>query len=315
MTTTRDRYLEPYRSLVIDDGHADLMAALLEWCDGQCTCLEGVKPHVRHVVEAATFAYFCSPADTTADELLFLAKDTMIFFLADDGPRADREELRRFLHGSGPAGRGETSAWYRTLIAEMRAAGLRTADYDAASAEMLQAMAREQEVNPCRLPVAQFWAIRRPTFATGPFLACWVALRHRDLHVRAGRAWSELGLLTLAIDAMILTNDLGSLERDIRPRTPSSPANLNYVLIPHPGLASFDARVEAAIDLANRRLDQIEHRLALAEEAATAMLEPRLVERARFCVTLVSGNLDTTLHLSHRYPGAATRLRRLRRLD
>jgi Terpene synthase family 2, C-terminal metal binding len=313
-TANYDRYLEPYRAQMLDDRHAELTRALLEWCAGQCTCLARVTPHVHQVFESATFAYFCAPSDTTPDESLFLAKDTQIFFLADEGPVGELEEFRAYLEGSAAAGRGELTAWYVTLLSEMRAAGLRTTDYNTATRDMCAAIAQERGVNPHQLQAAQYLALRRRSIAGGPYTACWIALRHRHLDDHAARLWAELDLLGLANEAVLLTNDLGSLEQDLRPRSLNQPASLNYALIKHPGLTTLDTRIEATIDLANRRAAQIQHRFALVEEAA-ALHEPRLIEFASFVASLVNGNLDATLHLIRRYPAASKRLGRLRRLD
>jgi squalene-hopene/tetraprenyl-beta-curcumene cyclase len=307
-------YLEPYRSRIIDERHEKLTLALLEWCAPRCACLERVRPHVEDVIVASTFAYFCAPADTTARESLFLAKDTLIFFQADDGPPHELRELRAYLRGARPAGRGELTTWYRTLRAEMRAAGMRTADYDAATAGMCAAIAEERELDPRQLDAARYWAIRRRSIAGDPFIACWIALRRRHLDEVTGRAWSELGLFTLANDAITLTNDLGSLHRDVAPRSPTAPPNLNFALIRHAGATSLDARVDAMIELANRRIEQIRHRLALVDDIAAARGEPRVHEYAAFVVRFVDGNLDATRWLVDRYPQASERLSRLRRL-
>lgn len=313
--TDHEHHLERYRTRLIDARHAELTRALLDWCAGLCTCVTGVAGHLRHVFESATFAYFCTPADTTAEESLLLAKDTVIFFLGDDGPLADLAAFVGYLSGPGEGGRGELTAWYRALVGEMRAAGLDTADYHAASRKTFTAALAEQGVNPHRLSAAEYWAIRLSTIAGDPYVALWVALRHRRLDGAAARAWTELGLVRLAHEAITLANDLGSLERDIAPERPAAGFDVNYALIPHPGLTTLDDRIELMIDLANRKADQIEHRLPLVAEAAATLHEPRLIEYGRFIAAYVTGNIEATNHLTHRYPAAGERLGRLRRLD
>jgi hypothetical protein len=315
VVTGHEHHLEPYRTRLIDARHADLTRALLDWCAGRCTCVAGVAGHLRHVFESATFAYFCTTADTTAGETLLLAKDTVIFFLGDDGPTADLAALVGYLSASGDGGRGELTAWYRALVGELRAAGLDTDDYHAASRSTFAAMLAEQAVDPYHLTTAEYWAFRLSTIAGDPYIALWIALRHRRLEGAAARAWTELGLVRLANEAIILANDLGSLERDIAPERPAAGFDVNYALIPHPGLTTLDDRIELMIDLANRKADQIEHRLPLVEEAAVAVREPRLIEFGRFIAAYVTGNIEATNHLTHRYPAAGQRLGRLRRLD
>lgn len=309
-----DAFLPPelQGSAMLDDDHERLTRRLMNWSVAHCACTRPSHPHAGQVFASSTFARCCAPADTTEEERLLLAKQSLVVILADDSPQRELEAFQLYLDGGRPAGTEELSTYHRSLLDDLARRGSSTAGCAAAIRALCGGMLEEHAAIPCRLSPEQYFSIRRRTIGATPFIACWIALRNRDLGEAAARAWAELRLFELAADVIVLVNDLASLDRDCSPSVPNAvETGCNYILVRHREPARRRAPIDATIDLANRRFRQIEHRLLLLHEAAAALDEPRLLEYGHFAVQLARGNARATRHLTGRYPKAVERLERL----
>jgi hypothetical protein len=258
------------------------------------------------ITVASVYARFCAPSDTSADHNAVVARFTLLFFLVDD---AAEGQLPNLLLDAAQWSIGRhTTALRRWLseFSEHAPAHPRLRARFAHAYHDYLAARRVEHLNKSRpLGIEAHWVFRRRSIFMDPYLDLWMILRGIDLDALAEQDFAAAR--ALAVDLVLLANDLASAERDAADG--ASPDDLNLI---H-SYARQHAESEAS---ALERLVTLYNRLAaeyLAALARACAARPG-TDAERYADVLsgvVQGNVASVLALGFRYPGAEAVMRRL----
>jgi hypothetical protein len=225
---------------------------------------------------------------------------------------AELEELPDLLAPRGAWSIGRHTEALRVWLAEFReresvSEQLR-ARFAAAYHDYLAARRAEGEHKARPLDLAEHWAFRRRSIFMDPYLDLWMILGGVDLAQIAEQPFAEAR--ALAVDLVLLANDLGSAERDSRGGASPDDLNLIHSYARQHALTEADA-LERLIDEHNRMVASFRSVLAGAQAECPG---PHAERYAELLSGVVDGNVEAVLALGFRYPGAEPVMRRLLRV-
>lgn len=258
------------------------------------------------VTVASVYASLCAPTDASARDFDVVARFTLLFFLVDDAALAELPDL---LAADAAWSIGRYTAALRTWLADFReqaAAPTQLRQRFAVAYHDYLAARKAEHLHQSRPPnVAQHWAFRRRSIFMDPYLDLWMILRSIDPAAIAEADFAEAR--ALAIDLVLLANDLGSAERDSK--SGASPDDLNLI---HSYAREHQESEAAALE----RLITLHNDLAAryrgaVEQAVTASSTPDAQRYGDILTGVVEGNVASVLALGFRYPGAAPLMKRL----
>ena len=258
------------------------------------------------VAVTCVYAGLCGPRGASQRATDLVARFTLLFFLVDD---ANEGELPDLLAEGASWSIGRYTSSLRTWLAEFpeqeRAQPQLRERFAHAYHDYLAARRAEHGQVARPLGVSEHWEFRRRTIFMDPYLDLWMILLAIDLDALAAASFAEAR--ALAVDLVLLANDLGSAERDAKGG--ASPDDLNlihtYARVHHETEA---AAVERLIAHHNTLVER--YRAAIAQGLAERP-GPHAANYAEILSGVVEGNVASVLALGFRYPGAAPVMQRL----
>lgn len=258
------------------------------------------------VTVASVYAHLCGPGGASQRESDVMARFTLLFFLVDDAALEDLPDLLA-ANSDWTIGRyTDALRVWLTDCRELASAPARLRErFARAYHDYLASRKAEHGHKQRLLTVEEHWTFRRRTIFMDPYLDLWMIMKGVDPDELAEAAFAEAR--ALAVDLVLLANDLGSAQRDARGG--ASPDDLNLIQ----SYARKHGETEAA---ALERLVQLHnelvgrYRTALAR-AITARPGSHAQSYAEILTGTVEGNVASVLALGFRYPGAEPVMRRL----
>ncbi|MGW8378929.1 hypothetical protein [Streptomyces sp. ODS28] len=288
--------LEPYRPHMTRPQEYVLAQALLDWTQARCVCRRDADWHAKRAFSATVFAIECRPADATWQESLPAGKYLVFFFNADDGSTDELAQLTEQLRRGSATTAGELGCLYRGLLADLHARQLDTSRLEADIARICATADTEDQHDPATMTESQFSAVRQISVHGPAYIGLWALLRGLRLS-------GAEGLVSQAIEAIYLANDLASWKKESVPGAESACRTSNFVLF---HAARSAGGIPAACDAAVTRYNH------LTDTFATLRPSPLVALLAG----IVDGNLRGHRRLtSTRYHGAEQYLRRLHRIS
>lgn len=255
---------------------------------------------------ASVYADLCAPRGASQRQHDLVARFTLLFFLVDD---ASEGELPDLLASDAAWSIGRYTNTLRVWLAEFseRETGHPRLQQRFAHAyhDYLAARRAEHGQGTRVLSLEEHWDFRRRTIFMEPYLDLWMLLLRVDLDALAEAPFAEAR--GLAVDLVLLANDLASAERDSK--TGASPDDLNLI--------HTYARVHAESEGATvERL--IAHYNALVERYGAAIARalaerpgPHAESYVEILNGVVDGNVASVRALGSRYPGSEPTMQRL----
>ncbi|MFO0591083.1 MAG: terpene synthase family protein [Polyangiaceae bacterium] len=299
--------LAPFAAILTDPPTRELTEETLRWVRAH-NVFEGTRLQgsARLVVVASVYAKLCSPPFATARQHRVAALFTLLFFYIDDAPA---EELPSLLSGTEPWTVGRLTPCMRAFLDEFREMTTCTEELRESLSRSyhgyLRARAEELHNKARPLSVDEHWAFRQKTIFMDPYIDHWMILLQLDTTTFSVASFAAAR--TLATDIVLLSNDLGSVERD-RPDG-ASPDDLNLVdaFVRERGWS----RVEAIERLIERHNQMVQDVRAALRACADASGTESARSYAALLASIVDGNLGSLRALKFRYTGIAATLRRL----
>jgi hypothetical protein len=258
------------------------------------------------ITVASVYAKYCAPSSASHRAHSVVARFTLLFFLVDD---ATEGELPKLLSDATKWSIGRYTPALRRWLEEFpdqAQAHPRLRERFAQAYHDYLAARRAEHLNKSQpLDIEAHWAFRRRSIFMDPYLDLWMILGGVDLDALAEPAFAEARVL--AVDLVLLANDLASAERDSA--SGASPDDLNLIHSYARHYAESEARaLERLVALHNRLAAQYLGTLARARDARTGR---HSAHYADILSGVVQGNVASVLALGFRYPGAADVMRRL----
>jgi hypothetical protein len=258
------------------------------------------------VTTASVYASHCAPTGASERELDVVARFTLLFFLVDD---AALDELPDLLAADAAWSIGRYTSALRAWLGdfpEQASPPTRLRQRFARGYHDYLAARKAEHLQQSRpLDVAEHWALRRRTIFMNPYLDLWMMLRGVEAATDAEERFAEAR--SLAIDLVLLANDLGSAERDSK--SGASPDDLNLI---HSYAREHGESEAAALERLVELHNDLAERYRGAVSLAVATCAPHDARRyADILSGVVEGNVASVLALGFRYPGAAPVMKRL----
>lgn len=299
--------LAPFAAFLKDPSTREVTEETLRWVRAH-QVFEGARfeNSARLVVVASVYAMLCSPSVATERQYRVAALFTLLFFYIDDAPP---DELPSLVTGSEPWSVGRLTPALRAFLDEFHELTVCTEELRGAFQRSyhgyLRARADELSHTAKALGVEAHWQLRRKTIFMDPYIDHWMILLGLD--TTQFSVTSFAAARRLATDIVLLSNDLGSVERD-RPEG-ESPDDLNLIdaHVREHGL-SREETVERLIGEHNRMVASVRSALS---DAANASGSPHAHAYADLLAGIVDGNLGSLRALKFRYTGIAATLKRL----
>lgn len=299
--------LAPFTSVLGDPFVYDLTRRTLLWARHH-RVFEGDRAGngVRLVVVASVYAKLCAPTIATVRQYDVAARFTMLFFYVDDAPASEVPELVAIPE---PWSVGRITQPLRAWLDqfhELEACTRQLRENLVRSYHDYLRARRDELANKTQtMSIDEHWAFRRKTIFMDPYIDHWMISMGIDTTTFSFDAFAETR--RLATDIVLLSNDLGSVERDVDGG--ESPDDLNLVdTYAREHAWSRSETVERLIELHNQMVDQVRTTLASVTLAAGT---PHAVAYGDLLSGITDGNLATVRALKFRYPGIAATLRRL----
>lgn len=301
--------LSPFAEALREPGVARLANDTLHWLKVSSSIDLGATSErsvPALVAVASVYARLCAPAGASQRDYDVLARFTLLFFLVDD---AALDEVPDLLAENRPWSIGRYTGALRTWLAEtheLTAAkvGLRER-FAHAYHDYLAARRAEHAHQAAPLGVDEHWAWRRRSIFMDPYLDLWLIIEGVELAELAQQPFAAAR--ALAVDLVLLANDLASVERDAQGG--ASPDDLNLV---HSYARAYGeaepAALERLIQLHNEMVERYRAALALAIAARPG---PHALSYAEILTGVVEGNVAAVRALGFRYPGAEPVMQRL----
>jgi hypothetical protein len=280
----------PYKKALEDPLVAELAYGTCAWFLERSDS-DGREPVPRLITVACVYARLCAPASATLRSYEVAARFTFLFFLVDDAERPELAEGPWAIGRFSPA----LAAWRGELSEAETASPSLLADLERSFHDYLQARRREHLHDSRALTVEQHWALRRRTIFMDPYLDHWMislAIDPNALDAAGFREARQIGT-----DVVLLSNDLGSIDRD--KAGGQSPDDLNLVdsYAREEGTSRADA-VTRLIGLHNELVGRFRDALG---RACTARPGPHAERYADLLSGVVDGNLASLHALDFRY--------------
>lgn len=279
-----------------------LIVDTLEWISAW---RDATHPKIASLaVVAAVYARFCSPTAPTELQSQLAARFTLLFFLIDD---ADARELpalvgtpeTRRAFDVGPL-TPALEAWLHDVRTSVVVEPAMLERLGRSHQDYLAARRAEASTSPPSTLEAQ-WELRRRTIFMDPYLDHWMILRGMRAAPLADGKLAELR--RLAIDLVLVSNDLGSIARDRAGGSSPDDLNLVHALALTTG-GDVDLAIERTVERHNVWV------LALRREA-TEVASADTREYLDLLIGVTDGNLSSLRALKARYPGVDGVLSRL----
>lgn len=258
---------------------------------------------------ASVYATLCAPHAASARDFDVVARFTLLFFLVDD---AELEELPDLLAPGAAWSIGRHTEALRVWLDEFReqesASQPLRMRFAAAYHDYLAARRAEGEHKSRPLDLAEHWAFRRRSIFMDPYLDLWMILCGIELAELAEQSFAPAR--ALAVDLVLLANDLGSVERDAQGG--ASPDDLNLIhSYAREHALNQDEALERLVGEHNRMVERFREALAAALLARPG---PHAERYAGLLSGVVDGNIASVLALGFRYPGSESVMQRLLRV-
>lgn len=307
MTLPGSAPLAPFAETLRQPGVARLADATWTWLAeraGVNVMTERRLPAL--VTVASVYATHCAPPDASERDFDVVARFTLLFFLVDD---AALTELPDLLAADAAWSIGRHTPALRAWLAEFHeqaAAPTQLRERFAGAYHDYLAARKAEHQHQSRPPnVSAHWAFRRRTIFMDPYLDLWMILRRIDPQGVGQPYFAEAR--ALAIDLVLLANDLGSAERDSK--SGASPDDLNLI---HSYASEHQESEAAAIERLLALYDDLAQRYRATTAQAVAAGATENAQRYLDLLSgVVEGNVASVLALGFRYPGAAALMKRL----
>jgi hypothetical protein len=301
--------LSPFAETLREPGLARLAEDTLHWLaasSGVDLSAARERSVPALVTVASVYARLCAPAGASERDYDVLARFTLLFFLVDD---AALHEVPDLLAENQPWSIGRYTRALRTWLAETHEltaanAGLRER-FAHAYHDYLAARRAEHAQHAAPLSVDDHWALRRRSIFMDPYLDLWLIVEGVELAELAEQPFAAAR--ALAVDLVLLANDLASAERDAQGG--ASPADLNLI---HSYARAYGeaepAAIERLIELHNEMVERYRAAVGLAIAARPG---PHAASYAEILTGVVEGNVASVRALGFRYSGAEPVMQRL----
>jgi hypothetical protein len=255
---------------------------------------------------ASVYADLCAPRGASQRVHDLVARFTLLFFLVDD---ASEGELPDLLASDARWSIGRYTDALRAWLADFpeREAGHPRLRQRFAHAyhDYLAARRAEHGQGARVLSLEEHWDFRRRTIFMEPYLDLWLLLLSVDLDALAEAPFAEAR--GLAVDLVLLANDLASAERDAKGG--ASPDDLNLIhTYARVHAESEGAAVERLVAHYNGLIER--YRAATARALAERP-GPHAESYVEILHGVVDGNVASVRALASRYPGSEPVMRRL----
>lgn len=297
----------PFAETLREPALAQLAEATWTWLEA-CAGVDvvGERRLPALVTVASVYASLCAPTDASARDFDVVARFTLLFFLIDD---AELAELPDLLATDAAWAIGRYTPGLRAWLADFREQAAAPAPLQRRFAHAYHdylAARKAEHLHQSRPPnVAEHWAFRRRSIFMDPYLDLWMILRGVDPSALAEAEFAEAR--ALAVDLVLLANDLGSAERDSQ--SGASPDDLNLI---HSYAREHRESEAAALERLLALYNDLAARYRMVREQA---VRARPTSEARRYADLlngvVEGNVASVLALGFRYPSAAPIMKRL----
>ena len=268
--------------------------------------LSGERRLPALVTVACVYAQLCAPRAASQRAYDLVARFTLLFFLLDD---ATEGELPDLLADDATWSIGRYTPALRTWLSEFtereRAHPRLRELFSHAYHDYLAARRAGHGQGARPLGVDEHWEFRRRTIFMDPYLDLWMILLDIDWDALAEAPFAEAR--GLAVDLVLLANDLGSAERDAKGG--ASPDDLNLI---HTYARVHDETEAAALErLVAHYNALVERYRAVLAQALAERAGPHAVNYAEILNGVVEGNVASVRALGFRYPGSAPVMQRL----
>jgi hypothetical protein len=297
--------LEPFRATLARPDFATLAQDTWRWLSEQApsgALSERKLPAL--VTVACVYARLCAPTWASPDDYRVVARFTLLFFLVDDAALSELSGV-----GGAPWAIGRFSPalkrWLSDFDARTHADPPLRARFERAYHDYLAARLAEHAHHLRPPSVEEHWAFRRRSIFMDPYLDLWLMLGGVDLARLNSQGFAEAR--RMAVDLVLLANDLGSAERDSSGGASPDDLNLLHGYARELGLSDAGA-LEHLIELHEARVGDYRRRLAAAVANQPG---PHAHRYAELLHGVVDGNVASVLALAFRYPGAEPVMRRL----
>jgi hypothetical protein len=258
------------------------------------------------VTVASVYARSCAPQLSSERHYDVVARFTLLFFLVDDAeqgelPDLSTAEARWSIGRYTPALR----AWLAELNEQATAPARLRQRFARAYHDYLAARRAEHGHRARPLDLQQHWAFRRRSIFMDPYLDLWMMLLGIDPDAVSEPPFLEAR--ALAVDLVLLANDLGSAERDQLGGASPDDLNLIHAVAREHGVTESEA-LESLIEQYNQLIERYR---AASTNALSSRPGPSGERYADLLTSVVEGNVASMRALGFRYPGAEHVLVRL----
>jgi hypothetical protein len=298
---------------VIRDSVADLVEA---WFGPHASLCSGAAQVRIEALKSAAWTSVCCWPNSTLREYLLPARFLVLFFMLDDAPRDDLDKFIRSLRRGQCEGEPSPALvdLYSDLLTglDVGEGAVRYAQFHDSVIDMCEGMLSERYANAALIDEEQMFVMRRRSVAVEPFLNAWlVAKRIEIVEPQDAEVRMAARLRHLAIDLIILANDLAGVEKD-QAHSVVDPAGVdpNLVLIRNRELQSMQLAVESVVRMYNVYIDAFKKEEKRLFNSSQRPGVTRLVlEYVQLLKNNIDGNVEGHRRLVEiRYPGANERL-------
>lgn len=303
-TPTLPPDLQRLESNLVDRRARELVLATYEWARERGVLDAAPKGRAGMiVVVACAYARLCAPTAPAPRDLDVAARFTLVFLCVDDAEGALAEQL---LSTDWDWGIGSLTPvlaeWLRDIDLSRATESMRES-FRVAFQSYLTARRKEPAIGA--LAIDAHWELRRTTIFMDPYVCQWIVSLEIPIDSFDPAPFTKA--YALGKDIVLLSNDLGSIDRD-RPGG-DSPDDLNLVnaYCAERGW-SVEEALERLIERHNEMVSAFRDEVAAARRLATW---PRAALYAELLVGVVDGNLGCLFELGFRYQRVGHILSRL----
>jgi hypothetical protein len=299
--------LAPFAQTLSEPVLAETARSALEWLSARCSAESRTDRRLPALVTVASvYARLCAPSRASERHFDVVARFTALFFLVDD---AELGELPDLLATEASWSIGRHTPALRSWLSEFHeqeAAAPRLRERFARAYHDYLAARRAEHAHKTRpLDLAEHWAFRRRSIFMDPYLDLWLILLGVELDAVGGAPFTTAR--ELAVDLVLLVNDLASLERDRQGGASPDDLNLVHTFASQHGVPEAEAH-ELLVAEHNRLIRRYR---AASETAVAARPGPHAERYADLLSGVIDGNVAAVRALGFRYPGAGPMLPRL----
>jgi hypothetical protein len=299
----------PFADALGDRVTRELSLRTLPWAEAHGVFAASGREHPEGlVVVASVFARLCAPPAPSERCLDVVARLLVLFFCIDDAENLDVPDLvgRGAEWSLGPLTPG-LHAWLAELPELETCPPSLRESFTTSFHAYLGARRREASLSG-ELTLDEHWSLRRRTIFVDPYIDLWLIAMAVDTERFQRSRFAEAQ--RLAIDIVLLANDLGSLDGDRAGGDSRGEPNLVTAYARARGLP-HDEAIEWAIAHHNELVATFGAEIASARRAERS---PHADAHADILAGTVCGNLATMWTLTFRYRGVDAILTRLDRV-